>query len=148
MRVNRIIPLSVEFKSIMKKFSGYTLIEVLVSIFLLAFCILFIISIFPTSNEALKQAENIEIASELAHQQLDIVNKTYFASINSFSGEYLYTSFKNGINYAQDFIYNVSVNTVPGYSNLKDVVINIIWTEKRKSQSINAETIVVDSGSL
>lgn len=140
------------FKLIMRKFSGYTLIEVLVSILLLAFCVLFIISIFPTSSEALKQAENIEVASSLAHQQLDAVNKTSFAAINTFSGPnyyYLYSGFKNGVNYTQKFFYSATVTPVVGFSNLKDIVVNITWAEKRRpNQSIKAETIVVDSGSL
>ena len=133
----------------MKKNSGYTLIEALVSIFLLAFCVLFIISIFPTSSGALKQAENIEVASSLAHQQMDAVNKTSFAAINNFAGSYTYTGSKNGVNYIQSFIYTVTVNPVAGFTNLKDVVVSITWAEKRRpNQELNAETIVVDNGSL
>lgn len=125
----------------MKKLSGYTLIEVLISMFFLAFCVLFIISIFPTATTALKQAENIEIASNLAHHCLESVNQTAFASISNYSGSYFYNGYYGGVNYTQNFIYNVTANTVS--PNLKDILINITWSEKGKpSQSLKAETII------
>lgn len=131
----------------MRKFSGYTLIETLISIFFLAFCILFIISIFPTASTATKQAENLQIASSIAHQEMEVINNTYFSSISNFSGSYLYSGYRNGVNHTQNYIYNVTVSNIS--STLKDVVINITWAElKKPNQSLNIETLIYNRSQL
>lgn len=120
---------------------GYTLIETLISIFFLAFCVLFIVSIFPTASTAVHQAENIEIASSVMNKELETINNAYFPSIAGYSGSYLYSGYRNGAVYMQNFIYNVYVNTTS--PNLKDIVIIITWPEKGKpNQSLNMETLV------
>ncbi|MFH1453285.1 MAG: hypothetical protein ABIH00_04820 [Armatimonadota bacterium] len=124
-----------------KKIHGYTLIEVMLSMFFLAVCILFIISVFPTATSAIKKAENVEVATNLGDKELEYNRRLSFASISGYSGTYTYNGFRNGANYTQNFIYNVTVSDIS--SDLKDVLINITWAEKSSSNhSLRMETVV------
>ncbi|MBI2252219.1 MAG: Flp pilus assembly complex ATPase component TadA [Armatimonadetes bacterium] len=118
-----------------------TLIETLIAMYLLLICVFFIISVFPASTLTNKSMENLILASTLARNKLEGLRAMNFDSILSFSGTSIYSGIKNGVNYTQDFSYNITVSSLN--SNLKDILITVTWEESKMNKNFKLESLQV-----
>lgn len=124
-----------------KSRKGFSLIETLIAMYLLLICVFFIISVFPASTLTNKAMENLILASTLARNKLEGLRTMNFDSILSFSGTSIYSGVKNGVNYAQDFSYNITVSSLN--SNLKDILITVTWEEAKMNKTFKLESLQV-----
>lgn len=57
--------------------SGFSLIELLVALFIFATCLMFIFGIFPTAAQAVNQARYTFLATQVAQQELEYIKDLY-----------------------------------------------------------------------
>lgn len=110
----------------MLTFKGYSLAEVIISMGLIALCLFFIISILPVSIFAVKTAEHTEVATVLGQNVLEDLRGVAFSQLDSYNGyssSYTQTGYKNGVQYAENYIYNITVASVN--LSTKDVLVRV-----------------------
>ena len=91
-------------KNIYKKIKGFSLIEVLVSLFILVFFIFLIIEIFPYSVKAIKMSKKVLLATQIAKKELEFAKQIPWDDLNS------------GSSYLQDRKTNIE-STINGISS-------------------------------
>ena len=95
----------------MKK-NGSLLVEILIAMFIIVFCFLFILGIFPVSYRSVKQSKDILFATELAKMQIERITcrKFIYGNKSIFGGKYGYNVLIDNTESNMDFIYDVIVN--------------------------------------
>lgn len=123
---------------------GYSLIEVIVSMGLVAICILLTISVFPVLMKGVKSAEHTQVGTILGQNILEDLRNVSFAQLdlyNGYNSSYTNTGYQNGVQYVENFIYNVSVSTVN--SRTKDVVARVTKPPTAASSiKVELETLI------
>lgn len=72
----------------MRRFSqskGFKLVEIMVSLFIFATCLLTMLGIFPTSMQALNQSKYLFLAQQVARQEMELLKNTQWKSLENFS---------------------------------------------------------------
>ena len=128
------------------KKNGYSLLEVLVAIFLISFCVLFIITILPTAFNSTKISERTSAAMLIADNMMDIIDNVTFAQAQTYNGyslEYVVSGITNQKNYTDTYIYQIVVS--PINSRTKSVLL-VVYAPPviNPAKCYKLETIIFD----
>lgn len=117
---------------------GFTFIEVLVSVAIIAACFLPLLGLFMTSAYAGQHARYMTIASQLAVSRLEDLRTAGYTSVLPESRR-SFTTLPQYSGYAE-FEYQVDVAEVePG---LKEVAITVYWARPRNTARVSVTTLV------
>jgi len=126
----------------MKKNNGFSLIECLVAIFVIAVIILFVSNVFPYLYRGFQLSENHMYAAYLGRSLLEVARSSYFNTITPYSGNYICSGIKNSDSFSLKMDYSVGVdNIVPNEKKL--VWVNIQWKEQGVKKNVTLETIII-----
>jgi prepilin-type N-terminal cleavage/methylation domain-containing protein len=65
--------------------SGFSLIELLMALFIFATCLLFIFGIFPTVVQSLNQGRNTFLATQFAQKHMELMKNKAWAELESYA---------------------------------------------------------------
>ena len=118
---------------IIKKVKGFSLVEVLVSLFILVFFIFLIIEIFPYSVKAMRMSKKVLLATQIAKKELEYAKQLPWDDLTSASS-YLQDrkttieSRINGIESTTNFESVFTVTPLPDAPNdIKILKVQIRW---------------------
>jgi prepilin-type N-terminal cleavage/methylation domain-containing protein len=124
-------------KKLSKK--GFTLIELMVAVAILATVSFGIFLAFSTAFQTFNDAKDRTIATNYAQQILEDYKNTYFEKIEPFSDSV------EGTNFFQ----NVYVQQVDDNVNLKKVIVIISWKgRKNNSKNVNVSTLIYNTQTI
>lgn len=112
---------------------GFTLLEILIAIIILAVGVIAIISAFSSGIFASSDVENVDLALNIAQAKMEEIKNTAFASLVD-SGPTLDPNFPN---------FNVSVNVAEG-QNPMQIDVTVSWNTKGGQADINLTTLVAN----
>lgn len=120
-------------RDLYKKIKGFSLIEVLVSLFILVFFIFLIIEIFPYSVRAIKMSKKVLLATQIAKKDLEFAKQIPWDDLSSGSS-YLQNrktdieSTINGIPSTTNFESTFTVTPLPDDpDNIKILQVVVRW---------------------
>jgi prepilin-type N-terminal cleavage/methylation domain-containing protein len=118
---------------IKSKNSGFTLIEILISLVLLSVGIISITQAFSVGISASGDSENVVTALNIAQKKMESIKNTVFANISSsaVTADPIFSGF------------NASVNAATG-QNPMQVDVTVSWRAKAGSSSITLTTLVAN----
>lgn len=117
--------------------NGLTLIELIVALTLFSVGMTAIIYMLNTAMFADSDMEQSLIAMNLANERMEEIRNTAFASISSG------TETGSSIGFSQ---FDNRVTTVTNTaSDLKNVLVEVQWTQKGGQQSVGAQTYIADN---
>jgi len=118
---------------------GFTLIELMVAVAILATVSFGIFLAFSTAFQTFNDAKDRTIATNYAQQILEDYKNTYFEKIEPFSDSIEGTNFFQNV-YVQPVDYNV---------NLKKVIVIISWKDrKNNTKNINVSTLIYNTQTI
>ena len=124
----------------MKKNKAFTLIETMVAIFLFIIVLIFIMSVFSTTQLGLSHSEKRIKAMLVARGILNNLSRLKTDEIASFSGDYLIERVVNKKKAIDEFTYDVEVIG----TNKKTIKVTVEWREKHHTRSVVLQTIRSD----
>ena len=127
---------SAESRPPMKK--GFTLLEVLLALVILAGSIIAIMQAFSAGMFASTEAENIELAIGVAQAKLENIYGTSGGTSNELSHSVSAEGFTGGVYSNQNFQIQVATDT----NNPQRVDVTVYWTTKGGDTSIKLTTLV------
>jgi len=106
------------------------MIEILIAAFIIVFCFLFMIGVFPTSYKSVANGIDIVYATHVAKMQMDRLMSDYFTEnpLSLSDQTASYTVKTNGIDSTSYFLYDVEVSPDDStLSNLttKDIIVTV-----------------------
>ncbi len=120
-------------KNIYKRIKGFSLIEVLVSLFILVFFIFLIIEIFPYSVKAIRMSKKVLLATQIAKKELEYAKQIPWDDLST-SSSYLQNrktnieSTINGITSTTSFESAFTVTPLPDDpDNIKILHVVVRW---------------------
>jgi prepilin-type N-terminal cleavage/methylation domain-containing protein len=123
-----------------KNQSGFSLIEVVVSIGIIAVMVLLYFAMFSSVSLA-KHAKNRDIALKIANHEMESLRGLGYDALpasGSFSDASL-SSLTSGAGSVAVSAYNAQT---------KEVTVTVTWNESSGSQSVSLSTLIVNSGGL
>jgi type II secretory pathway pseudopilin PulG len=120
---------------------AFTIIESLVSLFLIIVTAITLLSVFSTSKKGLQLSDNHVNAASLGYSLLENARKNAFDNITPVSGKYEYKGLNDNSQFSQNFSYDVKVETPE--TDQKRVWATVTWEEATGSKRITVETIIV-----
>lgn len=126
----------------MRRKGGFNLIEVLVSVFLLAMAVLFVFSVFPQARQGAELHVNHARAAYIARQLLEELAAAEFASIAPSSGDRSFTFTSDGRPASLTIHYEIQVQNQDVDKKL--VWIELTWKEQGQPRRLVMETIMVN----
>ncbi len=112
----------------MRKNSGFTMIEVLITIFLLAFILLAMGTHIALAMKTSAANKMLTIATQLMQDQVEQFKSTSYANIpNSCAANCIYTT-ANGVQYTKSWTV-----ATDGTNNVKTVSLNVAYMDKSVS---------------
>ena len=115
---------------------GFTLIEIITAITIMAVGILSILALFPVGFAASRRAADLTTAALYAQEKMEEIKMKGFANADSFNGE----TETQGI-----FTRTVLVTNVSGYNgNLKEITVTVDWTERGKTYDEAFKTYIAN----
>lgn len=121
---------------------GFTLLEVLVAVFILVIFLVVVFNIFPVTRHALQLSENHLNAAFLGQSLLEEARTAGFSSIVPISGSRTFSGTDNGNPFTQTINYSVSLQSLD--IDKKRVWAMLLWREFTGSKQIVLETTIVD----
>jgi prepilin-type N-terminal cleavage/methylation domain-containing protein len=128
-------------ESLMMQNRGFTLIEVMVTLFLIVVMIISIFSIFPQTRKGLAHAEARVNAAILGRSILDNQRSLGYDFLTSLTGTTTYNGLNNGAPFTQIYNYQVDIQNVD--TDKKQVWVTISWKDQSGSSQLTLETLVV-----
>lgn len=123
----------------MRTAKGFTLIETLISIFLLVIVIIFIFSVFAAAQKGLALSQTHTNAAFLGRHLLYETASSGFYNMTGSSGIYTINGVENGQPYTQDIRYTVYVSPVD--TDKKQAWVELGWSEKSGLKQVIIETL-------
>lgn len=121
------------------KRQGFTLVELLIAIILAASGLMVLIQLMGIAIFADSDIEYSLIALNLANEKLEELKDDGYSHANLNTGTHTESSI-SGFDFVDDRIVTVSeVNT-----DLKDVQVEVRWTQKGGQQSVNVRTYIAN----
>ncbi|HXE71445.1 MAG TPA: hypothetical protein VNO81_02195 [Candidatus Nitrosotenuis sp.] len=121
---------------------GFNLIEVLISVFLLAMAVLFVFSVFPQARQSAELHANHARAAYVARQLLQELTGTPFSAIASGSGDRTFNFTSDGQPASLTIHYEVNVQNQD--IDKKLVWIVLTWDEQGRQRRLVVETLMVN----
>lgn len=126
----------------MNQQKGFTLMEVLVAVFVLTIFIVVVFNIFPVTRHALQLSENHVNAVFLGKSLLEDARTAGFGSIAPISGSRTFGGTDNGNPFTRTINYTVSMQALG--VDKKRVWVTLSWHEFTGDRQIVLETTIVD----
>ncbi|MHC9538800.1 MAG: prepilin-type N-terminal cleavage/methylation domain-containing protein [Vulcanimicrobiota bacterium] len=123
----------------MKSQSGFSLIESLISLFLLLFSLLFLFGVFSSLRRGEQLSEDRVNASMVGRSLLSGAAKGGFDAIAASSGVYTLSGTNDGKPFSAAFNYMVNVQSVD--TDKKLVWVTLTWNEKSGQKNVTLETL-------
>lgn len=120
---------------------GFSLVEAVVSLFLIVLAAFVLLKVFPSSRKGLQLSENHVNAAYMGRGLLDDVRRKGFDAASPSSGTFEYKGVNNSAPFSQSF--NYSVNIEASGTTKKFVWVDITWKESTGSKKITLETIII-----
>lgn len=137
-------------KNSSEKTKGFSLIEVLVSLFILVFFIFLIIEIFPYSVKAIRMSKKVLLATQIAKKELEFAKQIPWDDLNSGS-TYLQNrktnieSTINGIPSTTNFESTFTVTPLPeDPDNIKILQVVVRWDVDPSGKSIEKNKVEME----
>jgi len=121
--------------------NGLTLIEVMITMFLVIILFGAVFSVFTSVHKALALSENYLNASRVGR---NILNEAYVAGFDNvmpLTGTYSYTGQNEGRNLIRSFNYNLNISSIDPDRKLLWVTVN--WNDSGKIRQVVLETMLV-----
>lgn len=118
---------------------GFSLVEALVSLFLIVVTGIVLLNLFPTSRKGLQLSENRLNATALGSNILEDARMKKFDDINELKGNFEYKGTDNDAPFSQRFDYILNVESIN--EDLKRVWVEVTWTETTGSKKATVETV-------
>lgn len=120
--------------------AGFSLIEAMIALFLLAFVLMGVVIVLISSIQSLGQARRITDATNLAQADLELLVNAPFNAVSSGSNP------NNPITAigTTGGIYSVSRTVSNGSpaTNMKSIVVAVAWNEKGVAHAVELRTII------
>lgn len=121
---------------------AYTLLEVLVAVFVLVIFIVVVFDIFPVTRRALALSENHLNAAFLGNSLLEQARTAGFNNIAPTSGSRTFSGTDNGNAWTQTIQYNVEVQSLS--ADKKRIWATMTWHDFTGDKQVVLETTIVD----
>ena len=139
-----IFPLSLRGAKRRSNLNGFSLIELMVAVVILALAIFGIFQAFSTSFQGMADARDRTVATNLAQEKIEGIKNIPFADINTYITDNNGTTVISG----KEFTINiVSVNyEEEADDNLKRVTTKISWSDRNgNSKEVVTETLIYNN---
>lgn len=123
----------------MNRQSGFSLIESLISLFLLLFSLLFLFGVFSSLRRGEQLSEDRVNASMVGRSLLSGAAKGGFDAIAASSGVYTLNGTNDGKPFSAAFNYMINVQSVD--TDKKLVWVTLTWNEKSGQKNVTLETL-------
>lgn len=123
----------------MKRYKGFTLVESLISIFLLVFALMAIMNVFTCTRSGVQLSENRINAAFWGNSLLNDMASAGFDNIKTSSGTYDFAGTDNGAPFLQKVSYTINVTDVN--ADMKQVWITLTWQEHSGSKRVVLESL-------
>ncbi|MGV8121365.1 MAG: prepilin-type N-terminal cleavage/methylation domain-containing protein [Candidatus Xenobiia bacterium LiM19] len=123
----------------MNRQSGFSLIESLISLFLLLFSLLFLFGVFSSLRRGEQLSENRVNASMAGKSLLSGAARGGFDAIAASSGVYTLNGTNDGKPFSAAYSYTLNVQSVD--TDKKLVWVTLTWDEKSGRKNVTLETI-------
>lgn len=128
----------------MPKDRGFSLVEAIVSLFLVIITAIVLLNIFPASRKGLQLSENRINAASLGSSILEDARKKKFDSISASTGSLEYKGTDNNAPFSRVFNYKLNVQLINPDTKL--LWVEVTWTEGKDSKKAIVETIRTKTG--
>ncbi|MDQ7825073.1 MAG: hypothetical protein RDV48_19890 [Candidatus Eremiobacteraeota bacterium] len=122
---------------------GATLMECLVSIFIICIAVFSVMKIIPVTGRAATQTDNRINAAYYAKSVIDDVRKAGFAKAAATSGTFVYSGLNDGKPFTQSFSYKADISLQD--TDKKLITVTMTWTESGGGKRLVLQTIMVDT---
>lgn len=125
---------------------GFTLIELVLGIAIIAFLVLIINSI-PSSISTITRSRHISLASNIASKELESLRKQGFDNLANGNGSFSDSNLSSLPNSSASF----SIEDCPGNvctlgEHAKQITVSVSWNEPGENKTINLTTLVGEGG--
>jgi len=120
---------------------GFSLIEVVLTFFLLTLMVISIFSIFPQARRGLDHSDRRVKAAYIAERFLENENSQEYGSIGNSRGTYTLNRVNNGVASSQSYDYIVRTSVID--ASRKRLWVTISWQEPHGTDHITVETLVL-----
>lgn len=117
--------------------AGFTLIEIITALAIMVIGLLSILALFPVGFHASKRAADFTQVALFAQEKLEEIKMKGFDNAQDETASD--TGNTEGI-----FSREVTVSSVSGYDNLKEVTVTVTWTERGQSREEELKTYIAD----
>jgi len=124
----------------MAKQHGFTLIEAIISAFLISLMVIGVISLFPRVRTGAVHSEGRMNAAFLGKSLMDAVRGNGFDKAVSSSGSKTFSGLNNGNSASQKIDYSINVQSLS--STKKQVWIVLSWNDPTGKAALTVETIM------
>jgi len=136
-----------------RKSRGLSLIEIIISLFIFVFCILFIIETFPYTVKAVNKSKKVVLATQLAKRELEYAKQLPWDDLTTDS-QYLQNreisiiARVNGITSTTDFKSFFTITPLPeDPDNVKVINVQVYWDmgssgQKNQTKKVEMEVLV------
>ncbi|MGV8121563.1 MAG: prepilin-type N-terminal cleavage/methylation domain-containing protein [Candidatus Xenobiia bacterium LiM19] len=125
----------------MRRRQGFTLVEAMVTMFLIALMVVALLNVFPRIRKGSARSEVRMNAAFLGKSLMDTVRSNGFNKAASSSGTMTFSGLNNGNSTTQKIDYSINVQTLS--SNKKQVWIILSWNDAVGKGRLTMETIMV-----
>jgi len=127
----------------MKRQRGFSLVESLISLFILVFAILFLLGVFSTLRRGEKLSEDRVSASMVGRALLAGAARGGFSAIAASSGIYTLNGTDDGKPFSMAYNYTVNVQNVDADKKL--VWVTLTWNDKSGGKNVTLETVYTNT---
>jgi prepilin-type N-terminal cleavage/methylation domain-containing protein len=120
--------------------SGFSLLEVMISMFLLTILGLFVFNLFPVIRRGMQFTENQIYAAYLGKSLLEQARASGFDALAPSSGSQTLSGTDNGVLFTQTINYTVSINSVT--TGEKRIFATMTWHEATGNRRMVIETLL------
>ena len=120
---------------------AFTLIEVLITVFLLAIVLLTLITVFIYGFNLLSRTRQVNLATQIAHEEVEIIRNTVFDNIASLGTSFTDPKLTNLLN-GQGTLA-VQDNVGP---DIKKVTVTVTWDYRGRQMKKDVMTLIAREG--
>jgi len=124
-----------------KSLTGFTLIEIIIALTILAIGLVSLAAYLPVALEAARKGSDLTKAAIIAQNLLEEVKNSSYTDITGADVWHTAASFNNYSDFA-GFEYQINVNPL-GVAEIKDITITVRWQFKGKNNMQTFETKIV-----
>ena len=124
-----------------KKEEAFTLMEVLITIFLLAIVLLTLITVFVYGFNLLSRTKQVNLATQIAHEEVEIIRNMTFDNIASLGTSFTNAKLSNLLNSQGTVAVEDSIG-----SDIKKVTVTVTWDYRGVQLKKDVVTLVAREG--